>query len=494
MSVVWRFYFWTALSSCPGPQLPLSARRELRSTGAPTFRSIRRPSSSRCRTRTTRRRTPRTGCTTPRSTTGATTSTSAPPPGPSSSCPCGRGRRLERPSRPRPIPRGFVRARPSCVPRRPLPAADLQPQALAAVAAGAGQCRRPSCCAAPASTRPRSPRGYFFMLAAVLSRCRGAARAPRRRACSRGGSLALGLAVGSRPNMIFLDRRAVWAWLRARGPGAPGTADRCAGAGRRRAAGAVPVPPGDLQRRPLRVPHRVRHHLPARGPEHPHPRLLSLDRLLPGVWFYFLHRRTSVWISRSLPSAPRTPRRCRRRSIAAEPVAGLLPVTPLLLSRLRRARARLAAGARARRRASSWRWRPILRSSAAPGGGGPDLCWRRHRAIRGRFRDPVVVLATSSWLARGRARRVGAPGRLAAACRRDRVRCRLRLLRTGYYDGSAGRTIPASTAARGLPLASSRRSPRSCRGSPSCSRRRPRSPARRRARSRSPRPAPGPRR
>jgi hypothetical protein len=174
--------------------------------------------------------------------------------------------------------------------------------------------------------------GYLFLMAAALLLVVGALRQRPSLPLIGLGSLALGLAVASRANMVLAAPLLVWAWWRAVGPRS----------GWRRGpvvrAAAVAAGPFAACIALLALYNVVRFGSPTEfGTNYQlaafNPKqfdFFALDRLVPGAWFYLLQPPSFGLDFPFITLAPDYPGTLPD-GFFVEPVAGVVPVTPLLL-------------------------------------------------------------------------------------------------------------------------------------------------------------------
>lgn len=174
--------------------------------------------------------------------------------------------------------------------------------------------------------------GYLFLMLAALLLVVGALRERPSLPLIGAGSLALGLAVGSRANMALAAPLLVWAWWRAVGPRSgwrrgPVVRAALAAAGPFVACLAL-----------LALYNVVRFGSPTEfgtsyqlaGFNPTQFDFFSLDRLAPGAWFYLLQPPSLGLDFPFIELAPDYPGTLPA-GFFVEPVAGVIPVTPLLL-------------------------------------------------------------------------------------------------------------------------------------------------------------------
>ena len=195
--------------------------------------------------------------------------------------------------------------------------------------------------------------GHLFLMAALLLLVVGTLRETPSLPLIALGSLSLGLAAGSRANMVLAAPVLLWAWWQAMGPRA--TWGRRAGI-RTAVAAAGPFAACLLA---LALYNVVRFGSPTEfgvkyqlgGLDSPELKLFALDRLVPGLWFYFLQPPHFGLDFPFVTLAPHYPGTLPHQ-YGVELVAGILPVTPILLA--------LALTPLALRRAREGRTREML--------------------------------------------------------------------------------------------------------------------------------------
>jgi len=174
--------------------------------------------------------------------------------------------------------------------------------------------------------------GLFFLMAAALMLVVGALREQPSLPLIGAGSLALGLAVASRPNMTLAAPLVIWAWWRAVGPRSgwrrgPVVQVAVAAAGPFAACLAL-LALYNVVRFGSPTEFGTNYQLAAFNPKQFD--FFSLDRLLPGAWFYLLQPPSFGLDFPFITLDPEYPGTLPE-SFFVEPVAGVLPVTPLLL-------------------------------------------------------------------------------------------------------------------------------------------------------------------
>ena len=175
--------------------------------------------------------------------------------------------------------------------------------------------------------------GHLFLMAAILLLAIGTLRERPSLPLIALGSLCMGLAAGSRVNMVLAAPLLVWSWWRALGPR---QRRRRRAVIRTAAAAAGPFAVCLLV---LALYNVVRFGSPTEfgqsyqlgGLNSPELDLISLDRLVPGAWFYFLQPPQFGLDFPFITLAPHYPGTLPA-DYGVELVAGLLPVTPILLA------------------------------------------------------------------------------------------------------------------------------------------------------------------